>query len=271
MSLFKQLRRRRELRLHLPEVLKIQLEMSEYFGGGVSLAPFDAKGGYDEIYYATLAGECFAVVRINSGFKVQNDPIGLWDAGIPLGPKERLNLEWSAYQKMFPLGLSPEPLWRNEKSIACSWVDWERASRRLARDHKSFWMIAENILLAVNQMHRCGVMHLDLNLGNVLVNPKGCDVLIIDFEFGAADWVTQSQQRAFDYLRLINDFAKKRRGGDVFLSDIGRVILLLDSLVDSQDRSAELSFVFHKLKHLSAQPSLVSSLQRIFPNLVLGG
>lgn len=254
-----------------PVMLDVQTRFSDYLGRSVRLSPATTKGGYDEIYYATDDGGKFAVVRVNSKYKSQNDPIGKWDPGIPLGPEQRLDREWEAYTKLHPAGISPEPLWRSHDAIACSWVNWDRASRRLVSHRSDLWEIMQSVFPVVKKMHECGVTHLDLNLGNILIEPEGTGVCVIDFEFGPVNWVVPEQQRAFDYLRLIDDFIKKRRGGDLLLADVDRVADLLDKFVAHEDRSAELSFVFHKLKRLAGQDALVAALQRVFPRLVLNG
>ena len=248
-------------------MLEVQQLICEHFTANIELKAASAKGGYDEIYNAIKDGQVFGVVRINSDFKADKDPIGQWDPGIPLNSTERLDYEWYAYKKLFPANLSPEPLWRNDTAIMCSWVDAERASERLIKDRKCFWTLAEKIFGAVATMHSLGVVHLDMNLGNILVKSDNFEITIIDFEFGPADWVSPSQQRAFDYLRLIDDFIKPRRGGKQMLADIERLVDILDKLVQPEDRCAELSVFLQKLKRLQSQKDLSKSLCRIFPNL----
>lgn len=257
------LRRRRELAQNRPRMLEAQDELSRHLGTKVSLRPASAKGGYDEIYLAHANQGPIAVVRINSQHKSDTDPIGQWDPGIPLGPKERLDKEWTAYQALHPHGLSPEPLWRNEFAIACSWLPSQRASRQLRKSEADFWGIVEEAFQAISTMHRSGVTHLDLNTGNLLLENGSGKVIIIDFEFGPADWVTPPQQRLFDYLRLIDDLCKKRRGGDYLQKDIGRICDLLDQFVAPEDRGVDLDIPLKKLSRLGENPELTASLARV--------
>ncbi len=116
-------------------------------------------------------------------------------------------------------------------------------------------------------MHDQGVVHLDLNLGNLLLNPDGKGVAFIDFEFGPVDWVSNEQQMAFDYLRLITDCTKRRRGGELLLADSERLIQLLDQHVESEARLANMSFSLMQLHRLTEHPELQKSLSSIFCGL----
>ena len=91
--------------------------------------------------------------------------------------------------------------------------------------------------------------------------------MVIDFEFGEVDWVTIGQQKAFDYLRFIDDGLKKRRGGDVLKSAPEKLVGLLDPCLDNETRNAELSFVFEKLTRLANEPELCARLLEVFPKL----
>jgi hypothetical protein len=248
---------------------RLELETALAANGGtpVQLTPASVKGGYDEIYYATRNGIRFGVVRVNSPFKVQNDPIGPRDPSVPLPARERLDREWEAYQKLSPAGLSPEPLWRTHDAIACSWIHWERASILLTRKREHFWPLMEQALTAIRRMHDLGVVHLDLNWGNLLAPATGTGIAIIDFEFGPVDWVSREQQMAYDYLRLVDDSVKPRRGGRVMLADLARLGRALDQCVPAPVREARMGFVFDKLIRLAEQPALRAQLRTVFKNL----
>ena len=261
------LKRQRELSKHSQSRSEIERLFGDACGYPIKLVPASTKGGYDEIYYALKDGKQFAVVRVNSVFKIQNDPIGPQDPGIPLNQAGRLKLEWNAYKKLAPKGLSPKPLWQHHNAIACSWIDWQRASVYLTKHRNNFWQVAERIFPLVSHMHNCGVTHLDLNLGNILIDPKGEGAIVIDFEFGPVEWVSNDQQKAFDYLRLLDDCLKPRRGGKKLLADTDRMIKILDANVDSSCRNADLDFIFSKLKRISSNPDFYMKLKKIFINI----
>ena len=260
-------KRQFELTKHLPRRRAIESELGRFCGHAVKLVPAATKGGYDEIYSAFSDSKRFAVVRVNSPFKRIDDPIGPNDPGVPLESCERLDREWSAYEKLAPSGMSPNPIWRTDGAIACSWIDLERASQILTQSPDLFWKLIERILPAINQMHASGVTHLDLNLGNILTDRDGHRVVFIDFEFGPVPWVDLAQQMAFDYLRLIDDCTKRRRGGKHLLSDVDRLIGVLDKCVDERARTVDMRFSLDKLKRLSDQHDLCVQLRRIFRGL----
>lgn len=266
-SLLRWIRRPFERARQAPLRRELEQQLTNEFGTRIQLIAAQTKGGYDEIYYAEKERERFAVVRVNSLHKKQDDPIGPNDPGIPLGPQDRLDREWNAYEKLNALGLSPRPLWRSDKAIACSWIPWERAARVLINQRDQFWPLLERIIPAIGGMHHADVIHLDLNLGNILVDPHGRGVAIIDFEFGPVDWVSPQQQRAYDYLRIVDNCVKKRRGGNYLLSKPERFVDLLDQSVQAEDRNAEMTFALEKLRLLAEQPELIAALRRVFPKL----
>ncbi len=266
-SPFRWFLRRREFTRESKRRLEIEAEFSAFRGTPVELVPARSKGGYDQIYHAMEDGRRIAVVRVNSPHKRQDDPIGPDDPGVPLGPQQRLDREWDAYSKLFPLGLSPEPLWRTGDAIACSWIRWRRASLLLVKRKRLTWSIIGRALSAISRMHGAGVIHLDFNTGNFLMQKTGPGIAIIDFEFGPVSWVDENQQRAFDYLRLVNDVLRPRRGGKIVLTDPGRLEILLDKSVPEQVRAVPLGFCLRRLNHIGRHPDVLDALLRIFPRL----
>ena len=264
-SPFQWLRRRRELSALDPRRHELEAEFSQFCGHSVQLVSVQAKRSYDEIYYALRDGRRFAVVRVNNPGKSRTGSVGPNDLAIPLDSRERLNREWTAYQRLFPIGISPPPIWRTDDAIACGWLEWPRASEMVIRDRNEFWPMLESILPAIRQMHQSGVTHLDLNLGNILAEPKTRRIAFIDFEFGPVASVTIPQQRAFDYLRLIDECIRPRRGGKQLLGDMDRLIRLLQQCVDEEARDAEIDGRFEKLQRLSAQTELCQKLRTVFP------
>ncbi|RYD26357.1 MAG: hypothetical protein EOP87_22870, partial [Verrucomicrobiaceae bacterium] len=142
-SPFRWFRRRSEFNLQTERRLELESELSRFRGKPTHLVPASAKGGYDQIYYAMENGRHIAVVRVNSPHKKQKDPILPDDPAVPLHAEQRLDREWEAYSKLFPLGLSPEPIWRTKDAIACSWVRWRRAARMLVKRRDMAWPILE--------------------------------------------------------------------------------------------------------------------------------
>ncbi|RYD24861.1 MAG: hypothetical protein EOP87_25430, partial [Verrucomicrobiaceae bacterium] len=140
-------------------------------------------------------------------------------------------------------------------------------SRMLVKRRDMAWPILERAVDAIRRMHAAGVIHLDMNTGNFLVQKTGPGISIIDFEFGPVPWLDERQQMAYDYLLLINDIVKPRRGGQVILSDLPRLKELLESTVPPQVRAAELRFCLKRLNRMAAEPTLREMLERVFPRL----
>lgn len=246
---------------------EIEAELASEWSKPVRLVPASAKGGYDEIFYLLERKQRIGMVRLNSPFKKDIDPITPLDPSVPLGPAARLEREWSAYKALSEHGLSPEPLWRTRDAIATSWLPAERLSMRLAGHREEFWTHLFPTMKAVRSMHDSGITHLDLNTGNLLVSPNGGRIFVIDFEFGPVEWLRKNQEFAFDYLRLIDDFTKPRRGGRQMLEKIDRLIDVLDECVFPEARQAPCGFALKKLSRLARTTELHAPLQRVFKNL----
>ena len=266
-SLRKILKRNRELKAHRPEMLHIQGLLSEKLNQTVQLKPAQGKAGQDQIYSVRQNRRTLAVMRIQNKYKAVSHKAPKWDFREKLDLQERLDNEWQAYETLSPAGLSPKPLWRNEVALACTWIDGKQASKHLLQAGSNFWELADTLFDAVRRMHDCGITHMDINLGNILFHKKHNGVSFVDFEFGPADGVTEAQQRACDYLCLIDEFCRKRRGGKVMLSDPKKMAGILNQYVQEEDQSARLGDILPQLARLSRQEALCFALRSVFPNL----
>ena len=261
------LARRKEIRQLSKRSSELEAELSSFLGEPARLRPAKSKGGYDEIYKVYRGNICTALLRVNSPYRAQKDPIGELEPILPLDGPRRLALEWSAYEKLYSAGLSPKPLWRACDAIACDYLPWDRASRHLINNRADFWNVIERIIPAIAQMHQLGVTHLDLNLGNILLEPNGSGVSLIDFEFGPKEWATLPQQQAFDYLRIINDCTRRRRGGEYMLRDTPRLAKLLAAHVPDDVRGADIRFALIPLSRLNLNADLSQALGTVFNDL----
>jgi RIO-like serine/threonine protein kinase len=266
-SLRKILKRNRELRVHRPEMLHIQGLLSEKLNQTVQLKPAQGKAGQDQIYSVRQSHRTVAVVRIQNKYRIASNKPPKWNFRTRLDLQERLNNEWQAYETLSPAGLSPKPLWRNEAALACTWVNGKQATPYFLRAGNNFWSLADTLFDSIQKMHDCDITHMDLNLGNILFHHRTNRISFVDFEFGPAGWVTEAQQRACDYLCLIDEFCRKRRGGKVMLSDPNRVVEILNQYVREEDQSARLGDILPQLARLSRQKDLCCALRSVFPNL----
>lgn len=267
-SLLKWRRRQRELRLLTGRCRELEQELSLFFRQEVTLHPAAVKGGYDEIFQANCNNQCLAVVRVNSPHKQKKEPSEPTLPVCPLSGQARLDREWEAYQRLAPLCLAPEPLWRSHDAIACRWQPWPRVSNLLKKTPSTLWPLLERIIPAIGQMHAQGVTHLDLNTGNLLANNQAEGLMFIDFEYGPRPGLERDQQQAYDYLRLIDDCARPRRGGRAMVADLPRLVRLLQENIPPEVRRAPMGIINPKLDKLAGQRQLRQSLARLFPNLL---
>ncbi|QDT31367.1 phosphotransferase [Thalassoglobus polymorphus] len=258
------LKRRYQHALISPKRRELEQRLSNDWEKPIRLVPASTSESYDEIFYAIHNDARVAVVRVNSPHRGPKDPVKPEDPIYPLDSAGRLEREWTAYSKLSAVDLSPQPLWRSDDAIACSWFDWERVSRYLVQHRSRFWDVFEKLLPAIRLMHEQGVTHLDMNLGNFLISRDGKKIVIIDFEFDPNDWLTYEQQLGFDYLRVILDCTKRRRGGQYLLSDLDRMVATIEKNVEPAAREADLSFAPRQLHRLKKYPELQARLSKLF-------
>lgn len=260
--------RARELAAHAPRRAELENLIASGLGlPHVRLVPAPSKGGYDEIYFAESPSKRFGVLRANSAHKVNTDPVSASDPGLPLAARARIDAEWNSYSLLHPLGLAPEPLWRAEDASLCAWVEGQRLSRCLARRRDLVWDLLERVFESVKVMHGAGVVHQDLNLGNVLLTAPDQNVVFLDFEFGPSDWMTRGQQETFDYLRLVDNALKPRRGGRLLASDPSRLVRLLDDAVSDEAKGCDTRPLVEWLPRLRDAAELRRAMSSVFTQL----
>ncbi|WP_437201223.1 lipopolysaccharide kinase InaA family protein [Planctomicrobium sp. SH664] len=205
-----------------------------------------SRGGFDVTLQASVAGQPLGILRMNPAIpKVK--PVPGNSLKQPLSPAARIDLEWQTYQRLSALGLSPRPLWRSHDALLCSQIDWPKASIALRSLGADFWPAMQRIVAAVQEMHRAGVTHLDLNTGNIFLQPKQHGVQFIDFEYGPAGWATNRQCQAFDWLRLILCCARRRRGQAFLRSDPTRFSRLFEPAWPLLQEVCDLEFLLRNL------------------------
>ncbi|PLX98576.1 MAG: hypothetical protein C0622_11590 [Desulfuromonas sp.] len=266
-SLKKILKRHKELKLNLARVAEIEQAMTQHLGVSVRLKPAAGKAGQDQIYRAFNGREAFAMVRVENRNRELPGGPAKWSFRQRLDLAQRLEAEWRAYEKLSAIALAPQPLWRNDVAMACSLIVAERGAKRFIGVGQDFWMLAEMVFSGVQKMHDCDITHMDLNLGNVLIDEKAGRLSFIDFEFTAADWVSPAQQRICDYFILINEFCRKRRGGNVMLGEPEKMAELLLRYLREEDRKAALGKLFPQFERLSREEGLREQLRTVFPGL----
>jgi hypothetical protein len=150
-------RLRGELLIPFPDLERIQ--------------PSEHDGGYDSIFYLERGADRIGVLRLNNPYK-RRAPVWPGKPRSVLSPRARLDREWEAYEKLAPVGLSPQNLWRTTDAMVCSFQTAPRLrvvlELRLVPLAEAFAATLE----AVHRMHEQGVTHLDLTAGNILLDPQ---------------------------------------------------------------------------------------------------
>ncbi len=204
----------------------VEWQLSIVLNQTVTLQPTISGGGFDRIFLVQSKSwpwETIACVRMNCpwrGFPPEQPHLPRTN----LNAWQRLAREASAYEALAPLGIAPKLVARGEYFLANHWLPWPRVSEVLKRSPGSLWSILPPILAAVERMHSRGIVHLDLNCGNLLITPDLSSVALIDFEYAPRMGMTRFDQQRFDFLRLAHNLLKPRRGREAALRDPRRFV-----------------------------------------------
>ena len=207
---------------------QVEWQLGIVFRQPVTLRATLAGGGFDRIYLAhgdAPHSRVLASVRMNVPGR-ERPPAEPFLPRIPLPGDQRILRESRAYQELSPAGIAPRLIARGEFFLANHWLPWPRFSDILRYHSHLLWDILPVALGAVRQMHEIGVVHADLNCGNLLIAPDFQSVVIIDFEFVPVRTMARFDQERFDYLRLAHNLLKPRRGREAALKQPERFVEL---------------------------------------------
>lgn len=226
-SLIRFLRERRLRRDFEPLRARLQEELSQALQQPCQLVPAAGKGGYDRLFYVEAKGQRMAMMRVKNNQAGEASPSSAEALRRTLTAAERLDYEWAAYTALSRKHLSPQPLWRTQEAIVASYHPFPRASEMLKTDEQMVWTLLPHLFALVRDMHAAQLVHMDLNLGNILVNPETHEMMAIDFEYAPVSTLSFEQACLCDYCRLINDLLRPRRGGRALQKDFNRFTELL--------------------------------------------
>jgi serine/threonine protein kinase len=204
----------------------------------VRLVPARTGGGFDSIYIARGTRPPYphvASVRLNCPWRDARPDESHLPRRSLSGP-ERIVREATVYRELAPHGLSPQLLVQGRSFLANEWQPWPRLSDLLRNDETLVWEVLPGVLRSVSAAHAHGVVHMDLNCGNVLLKPDG-GACLIDFEYEAEDSLSKDQQQAFDVLRLVHNLLKPRRGRHAILQQPERFADMLQPLMPASASS----------------------------------
>jgi serine/threonine protein kinase len=186
--------------------------------------------GYDCIYRAhsrRWPESVIACVRLNCPWRdARPDEPHL--PRLPLAGPHRIAREASVYRCLAADGLTPRLLVQSETYLANEWLPWPRLADLLRKDDECIWHALPAVLRAIRSAHHLGEVHMDLNCGNVLLDPATGAVRLIDFEYAPVSQLNAAQLQAFDFLRLMHNLLKPRRGRRQILNSTARFAEMID-------------------------------------------
>ncbi len=211
-------------------VCQIETILAEQLNDDLKLRPAKLSGGgQDSIYHAIRRSrpeQIVASLRIcHSQQSKQTD-----EPELPrriLSPTRRILHESNCYTQLADSGISPRVIARADDFLANEWLPWQRVSDVLRKSEHRIWSILPLAISTVRQMHSLGVVHLDLNCGNLVLHPDGSALAVVDFEYGSPEEFSVETLRAFDFIRLLHNFLKPRRGLREIRRQPERVVELL--------------------------------------------
>lgn len=242
---------------------EIAAELSAFFGEPIRLLPVGSFGR-DSIYRIEGNGGCLAIMRLANPFK-RRAPLPTNSPFVWLDDEARLDREWQAYIRGSAIGIAPKPIWRSTDALVCEYFPWKSLFERFQAEPERFWAFLRHATMGVAKLHEIGLVHMDASLNNILADDDLQRVICIDFEYSPAEFLTVPQQKAYDYLRLLESSVKfcDDRHRDVYQQWAG----LLGELVDAETAGADLTPLLPALGRIAGDAGIRSILRTVFERL----
>jgi len=174
-----------------------------------ALIPSSHSGGFDSIYFLEdHGGQRFGVLRLNNPHQKRK----VVHTDLPRrspSPRERIDREWRAYAVLGPLGITPQPLWRSDDAVVCSYSAFPNLRRLMEDGFPELRPALAAVLQSIGKMHDQGVVHLDLSPGNVLVCQTTLAPLLIDFEYVSLDGRSFEDDARYDWQQMISRYRNR--------------------------------------------------------------
>lgn len=194
------------MRRHFEPVRKrLQSEFGMYLREPCFLVPAPGVRGFDRFYYVEVKGKRIALMRVKNALRDAEFSSKGHSVFWTLNATERLDYEWSCYTRLAQKNLSPRPLWRSPEVTVSAYYPYQRASEILRENPEQVWLLLPRLFSLIREMHAEKQVHMDLNLGNILVDPQTLACLVIDFEFVPAEGLSFEAACLFDYCRVLSD------------------------------------------------------------------
>lgn len=212
-----------------PVRIRLQQELGVFLKQPCRLTAARGKGGYDRMYDVWVEGRRIAIMRVKNSGEDQADHGAMGSLRCALDADRRLEHEWSCYAILSGRDLAPKPIWRSEDAIVSAYYPYQRVSEILKKDRRELWDLLPRIFDLLRGMHGLGIVHMDLNVGNMLFDPHAKRVMAIDFEYAPLPALSFEQACSCDCLRVVNDVLRPRRGGSEIARHRERFLGILES------------------------------------------
>ena len=247
------LRHERQIKPVLREMLHTFTKDKPEFAGVRAIR--SGHRGHDSTLCLKKRGVPVAMVRLTRPYVVRPGPA----PGMPFTlaePKERITRERDIYRIGCTHGITPEPIWCAENALVCRYVNAKPPPKTID------WQTLAHVNQALSKLHALGISHMDMSPGNVLLDSASQRVVFVDFEYKPAEGLSVANQRAYDYLRLLESswkFMPSSIRGD-YVPWLEQVMQLLDKQVTQ----VELSKLAPALTRILAAPGLGDALKALF-------
>ena len=202
---FRRWRAYRAVRPQLEADYRLRLERT--FGGPVTWRHTGGRGR-DVVCLVFRDGLPVGVLRVTDPAAQPSAPASACLPFVSLAASEKIGREWLAYERGAPLGLTPQPLWRDGRAMLCAYVDARPLQRVAEQGGRSALALATDAVPHIARLHAAGVTHMDMSLSNILGDPARQRCVFVDFEYGPATGLSFEQQALYDYLRLLESVWK---------------------------------------------------------------
>ena len=200
-------RRWRAYRAAQPHLAACRPQLERMLGGPVTWRHTGGRGR-DVVCLVVCGGKPVGVLRLARPETAPSTPAA---AGLPfvsLSATDKIEREWQAYAKGAPLGLTPQPLWRDAHALLCAYAEAGPLSHEAESGRAELLALATDAVLQIVRLHAAGITHMDMSLANILYDRAGQRYLFVDFEYGPAAGLSFEQQCLYDHLRLLESVWK---------------------------------------------------------------
>lgn len=229
-----------------PIIGKYEAILAQALDHPCQLQPVPAKGGLDHLFHVTSEAQRIAMLRVLNPRATKGTTSTLTPIRRALEAHERLTYEYACYQKLAAHDLSPRPIWHNHEALAVTWLPYPRASDLLRHNRAAIWWLLPTAFTLAHRMHALEIVHMDLNFGNLLVDLPRQRLFVIDFEYRPVAQLNHADAGLCDFLRLIHEALRPRRGGSAILRQPERWQALLTQLLPATPLPPD---TLHLLEH----------------------